>query len=188
MGTWSVSVQAAVTAIRNAGATSQIILLPGTGYSSAGNFVRTSSAQLSNITNLDGSTTNLVFDVHQYLDATYAGVNATCTYSNAATFRNLGTWLRTNNRKAILTETGGGGSEPSCLNLMCQQLDAINEYRDVFLGWTGWAAGAFRTTYALSQTPTLVDGVYTDVPLVTQCMAGKFRGAPYINIPLQVTG
>jgi endoglucanase len=188
MAAWAVSVQAAVTAIRNAGATSQIILLPGTGYSSAGNFVSTSGTQLSTVKNPDGSFDNLAFDVHQYLDATFAGTNAVCTQNNAGTFRNLGNWLRTNNRKAMLTETGGGGSESSCLDLMCKQLDAINEYSDVFLGWTGWAAGSFRTTYALSETPTLgSDGSYTDVALVTQCMAGKFKGARSLNVPLQVT-
>jgi endoglucanase len=36
---WATTVQAAVTAIRNAGATSQLILLPGNNYTSAATFI-----------------------------------------------------------------------------------------------------------------------------------------------------
>jgi ActR/RegA family two-component response regulator len=62
---WAGSVQAAVTAIRKAGATSQMILLPGNNWASAEQFISSGSADaLSKVTNLDGSVTNLVFDVH----------------------------------------------------------------------------------------------------------------------------
>ena len=58
-----------MTAIRSAGATSQMILLPGTNYTSAETFISTgSAAALNKVTNPDGTTTNLVMDVHQYLD------------------------------------------------------------------------------------------------------------------------
>ena len=67
---WAQSVQAAVTAIRKAGATSQIILLPGNNWTSAETFVSNGSADaLSKVTNPDGSIDNLVFDVHKYLDS-----------------------------------------------------------------------------------------------------------------------
>lgn len=61
---WAASVQAAVTAIRQAGATSQYILLPGNDYTSAQQFVTNGSLDaLKKVVNLDGSTTNLIFDV-----------------------------------------------------------------------------------------------------------------------------
>ena len=67
---WADSVQAAVTAIRNAGATSQLILLPGNNWTSAETFVSNgSAAALSKVTNPDGSITGLIFDVHKYLDS-----------------------------------------------------------------------------------------------------------------------
>ena len=67
---WGQSVQAAVTAIRKAGATSQIILLPGNNWTSAETFVSNgSAAALIKVTNPDGSVDNLVFDVHKYLDS-----------------------------------------------------------------------------------------------------------------------
>ena len=67
--TWAGTVQAAVTAIRSTGATSQTILLPGTDYASAETFVSSGSATaLDTVTNPDGTITNLVMDVHKYLD------------------------------------------------------------------------------------------------------------------------
>ena len=52
----------------------------------------------------------------------------------------------------------------------------LNKYGDVFLGWVGWAAGNFDTTYVLSETPTYSGGVWTDQPLVKQCIVGQFHG------------
>ncbi|KAJ7698613.1 glycoside hydrolase superfamily [Mycena rosella] len=67
---WAGSVQAAVTAIRNAGATTQMILLPGDNWTSAQTFVSNGSADaLKKVVNPDGSVTNLLFDVHKYLDS-----------------------------------------------------------------------------------------------------------------------
>lgn len=60
MNRWAQSVQAAVTAIRNAGANGHMILLPGTQYTSAGAFVSEgSAAALANVKNPDQSTANL---------------------------------------------------------------------------------------------------------------------------------
>ena len=75
----------------------------------------------------------------------------------------------------MLTETGGGASDSSCLTMVCQELDTLNTYSDVFLGWTGWSAGMFDTSYVLTETPTLSGSTYTDQPLVKQCIAGKFK-------------
>lgn len=59
-----------MTAIRTKGATSQMILLPGNNYMAADSFVSSGSADaLHKVTNLDGSTTNLIMDVHKYLDS-----------------------------------------------------------------------------------------------------------------------
>jgi endoglucanase len=53
--TWADTVQAVVTAIRSAGATSQMILLPGNDYTSAAAYISDgSAAALSKVTNPDG--------------------------------------------------------------------------------------------------------------------------------------
>ena len=165
-----------MTAIRQAGATGNKILLPGNDYTSAAAFVSNGSgAALLKVVNLDGSTTNLIFDVHKYLDSDGSGTHTNCVSNQQAVFSSLGDWLRTNKRQAILTETGGGASDSSCLTDVCQELDELNLYSGVYLGWTGWSAGMFDTSYQLSETPFLSGSTYTDQQLVKQCIAGKFR-------------
>lgn len=172
--TWATTVQWAVTSIRNAGATSQMILLPGTGYTAAGGFVSSGSAEsLSAVENLDGSKTNLIFDVHQYLDSDFSGTTTECSSNGVANLNSLATYLRTNKRQAFLTETGGGSSS-SCYTNVCAQLDTMNQNADVYLGWIGWGAGAFETSYVLSNTPTNSNGVWTDTGIVSKCIAAKF--------------
>jgi endoglucanase len=170
--TWAGTVQAVVTAIRNAGATSQYISLPGSDYQSAGSVISDgSAAALGAITNPDGSKTNLIFDVHKYLDSDNSGTNSICVTNNIDTaFSPLATWLRSNNRKAILTETGGGNTA-SCEQYLCQQIQYLNQNSDVYLGYVGWAAGSFDPGYPLAETPVQSGSTWTDQPLVQLCLA-----------------
>ncbi|OCH93916.1 endoglucanase [Obba rivulosa] len=172
--TWGQSVQAAVTAIRQAGATTQLILLPGNDYTSAEEFISNGSADALNVvTNPDGSITNLVFDVHKYLDSDNSGTNAECVTNNIDdAWEPLTQWLRCNGRQAFNTETGGGNTA-SCETYMCQQVTYQQQNSDVLLGYVGWAAGNFMNTYVLSETPTESGSTWTDAALVSACMAPK---------------
>ena len=175
--TWAGTVQEAVNAIRKTGCSHKThkILLPGNDWTHATTFISDgSAAALQNVTNLDGTTDNLIFDVHAYLDSDGSGTSTTCTTNNSDAFSTLGDWLRTNKRLAMLTETGGS-SDSSCVTMLSEQFDTINEYSDVYLGWVGWAAGKFDSSYALAETPTKSGSTWTDAELVTQCVAGKFN-------------
>ncbi|MCJ1238836.1 Endoglucanase EG-II [Varicellaria rhodocarpa] len=211
--TWSQSVQAAVTAIRKAGATIQYCLLPGNDYTSAQTFVSSgSAAALANVTNLDGSTTNLIFDVHKYLDSDGSGTHADCTSNQIDdSFSPLATYLRTSNRQAILSETGGGSDDSSCLTGIssslphfplqllhcaddftkldvCQALAYLDTNSDVYLGYVGWAAGSFASSYVLSLTPTgSASAGWVDQPLVSQCFAAQFNGTNTTSTPAPAT-
>ena len=179
MTIWATSVQATVTAIRKAGATEHTILLPGTGYTSAESFVSSGSgAALAKVTNADGSTDNLVFDVHKYLDSDNSGTHAACVGNDiSAAFAPLATWLRQQKRQALLSEIGGGSSTASCMTDVCQVADYLNKNSDVYLGMLGWGAGSFDpTSYVLSLTPTQSGNTWTDQPLLTKCFADKFSG------------
>lgn len=78
-----------------------MILLPGTGYTSVGGFVSSgSAAALSAVTNPDGTTTNLIFDVHQYLDSDFSGTHVDCASNGVDNLNNLATYLRNNGRQA----------------------------------------------------------------------------------------
>lgn len=104
---WAETCQKVVTGIRKAGATSQIILLPGTNFASAETFVSTGSAKLlAAISNPDGSKDGLVLDLHKYLDINNSGQHMECTTDNVEGFKTIADWLRENERKAIISETG----------------------------------------------------------------------------------
>jgi endoglucanase len=95
---------------RNAGATSQIILLPGNDWTSAESFVSDGSGPaLATVTNPDGTTKNLVFDVHKYLDSDESGTSTDCVdnYISKA-FEPLAQWLRCNGRMALLVSDLNG--------------------------------------------------------------------------------
>ncbi|RDW83008.1 hypothetical protein BP5796_04499 [Coleophoma crateriformis] len=177
IATWAATCQKVVTAIRNAGASTQMILLPGNNFASAGTFVSNGSgAALIAITNPDGTTTNLILDVHKYLDVDNSGTHAECTTDNIAdAFALVADFLRTNSRQALVSETGAGSSA-SCFTDFCAQNAYLNSNSDVFLGYIAWAAGSFATSYVLSLTPTKTNGQYVDNALASQCVI-----APWLN-------
>ena len=76
--TWRDTLQEVVKAIRDAGATKQWILLPGKDYSSAGAFRYNSADALNTVTNPDGSTDNLFFDVHRYYNPQDTDIYTDC--------------------------------------------------------------------------------------------------------------
>lgn len=177
LASWAGICQAAVTAIRGAGATSQMIFLPGNGYTAAGSFVSGgSAAALAGVTNPDRSTTNLIFEVHQYLDSDGSGTHTNCV-KGAEVLHELGTWLKNSKRQALLAETGGGSENPSCITNVCALFDYMNENSDAFLGYLGWAAGSFAEDYVLS----LVPQGGKDVGLMEKCFAGKFGGGAGVS-------
>ncbi|KAG8812763.1 hypothetical protein FRC17_001836, partial [Serendipita sp. 399] len=149
---WVQAVQAAVNAIRAAGANSQIILIPGSSWSSAAALPGEAGPQLLTVTDPAGGVSKLVFDVHKYLDVDNSGTHDECTTDNLGVFQTLVSWLKQNNRQAILSETGGGHTQ-SCYTALNSQLAYIKNNYPTMLGFTVWSAGAFATTYELSVTP-----------------------------------
>ncbi|KAG1868488.1 glycoside hydrolase family 5 protein [Suillus subluteus] len=162
----------AVTAIREAGATTQMILLPGNNYTSAETFVSSGSAEaLGMVTNPDGTFTNLIMDVHKYLDYDNSGTHAPCVTNNIEdSWYPLTTWLRANGRQALNTETGGGDVD-SCVGYISQQIAYQAAQSDVILGYLGWAAGSFATDYVLSEVPVYNGTGWNDTLLVSMAMS-----------------
>jgi endoglucanase len=107
VATWAETCQKAVTAIRKAGASFQVILLSGTDFDSAATLVSSGSADaLLAITNPDGSTDNLVLDIHKYLDEDNSGTHAKCTTDNVEALASVADYLREKGRKGLISETG----------------------------------------------------------------------------------
>lgn len=162
---WAETAQAAVTAIRNAGA-NNTILLPGSDYASLGAFQHNSGSAMATVSNPGGGHANIVFDVHNYIDSTSAGTSAECTQDPCAQIDALATYLRSAGRKVMMTEFGGGNTA-SCQALVCKALAAVNKNSDVFIGATTWSAGAFKAGYPLLETP-MAGG--QDQMLVSSCI------------------
>ncbi|KAK2017679.1 cellulase-domain-containing protein [Colletotrichum eremochloae] len=167
---WAATCQKVVTAIRQAGATKQMILLPGTNFNSAEFLVSSGSAEaLAAITNPDGTTDGLIIDIHKYLDEDNSGTHKPCTTDNVESFRTVAEFLRSKGRKGLVSETGAS-SDASCFTSFCAQNTFINQNSDVFIGLVAWAAGSFGTDYVLSLTPKKSGNSYTDNNLMKQCV------------------
>lgn len=90
----------------------------------------------------------LIYDIHRYYDSDGSGTSTTCVQNHISdSFTTLATYLRSNKRQAFLSETGGGNTA-SCEQYVCQALAYLNTNSDVYLGWTGWAAGSFDSKSA----------------------------------------
>ncbi|KAG9022019.1 hypothetical protein FS837_006797, partial [Tulasnella sp. UAMH 9824] len=153
-------------------------------YAHADTFLSSgTAAALDAIVNPDGSKDNLLFDLHQWLDKGNLGTSSICVTDlltwvvaqNIAVFTLVANWLRCNKRKAFLSATGGGNAaSDNCMagpTYMCQQMSYLHYNRDVIVGYTGWAAGSYDTSYIYDETPAWPANIpYADTPLVSTCM------------------
>lgn len=108
---WAQTCQKVVTAIRQAGAVSQMILLPGTNFDSAATLVSSgSAAALLAVRNPDGSTANLLLDIHKYLDEDNSGTHAECVTDNIDALGTVAAFLRENGRQGLISESGASNA------------------------------------------------------------------------------
>ncbi|KZP31157.1 glycoside hydrolase family 5 protein [Athelia psychrophila] len=164
---WAASVQAAINAIRAAGATTQYLLLPGSSYSSAQALPTEAGPALAALTDPAGGTSQLIFDVHKYLDSDNSGQSTECVTDNVAVLTTLVAWLKSvGNRQALLSETGGG-STTSCETYLKSELAYVAANSDSIVGFSIWAAGSFDNTYNLTVSPN-ADG--SDQPIWTDAV------------------
>jgi endoglucanase len=168
---WARTCQSAVTAIRLAGAKTQMILLPGSNFDSAATLASSKGGaeELLAVTNPDGGTDGLLLDIHKYLDEDNSGTHAECVTDNVDAFASVANFLRQNGRQGIVSETGAS-SDASCMKAFCSQNAFINANSDVLIGLVGWGAGSFDSSYLLSLTPSKQGNQYVDNDLAAQCV------------------
>lgn len=154
--TWADAAQAAVDAIRAAGATNPITL-PGNGYTGAwswfeGKWYGTANAEVMG--RVHDPLDRMLFEVHQYFDKDGSGTSAECVSPEigAERLRRFTAWLKQNKRRAILGELGGGA------NAVCEQavrgaLQHLQANAGVWAGWLWWAGGPTWGDYFLSLEP-----------------------------------
>ncbi len=98
---------------------------------------------------------NMVFEVHQYLDADAGGGGKECVSVDVGVQRLAGfvAWLRANKRVGFLGELGAPNT-PTCKEAVRRTLAYVEEQYDLWLGWAWWSAGPWwGRDYQLSIQP-----------------------------------
>jgi len=152
---WLSAANAAIQAIRQTGATN-LILVPGNGWTGAhsweGNYYGTPNGTV--MVGVIDPLNHLAFEVHQYLDADSSGTSEACVSATIGVERLTAftAWLRAHHYRGFLGEIGSGTSE-TCHQAVTGALGHLDQNRDVWLGFTWWAAGPWWGTNAFSIEP-----------------------------------
>lgn len=170
--TWLDATNAAIREIRAAGA-DNMIMVPGNGWSSARDWFRSSygTPNAALMQRASDPQNNFVYEVHQYFDPGASGIHPNCVDAISATaaIAPFTEWARKNGHKAFLGEFGVG-PDANCLDALQRVLQFMQDNRDVWIGWTYWAAGPWAKDYFTNIEPA--GGV--DRPQMA--VLGKFMG------------
>lgn len=147
---WAAAAGAAVTAIRKAGA-KNLILIPGDGWSGAHSWVQSGNDALLAIK--DPANHN-AFEAHQYLDADSSGTHPTVVSATVGRerLRQFTAWCRAHHKRAFLGEFGAAAA-PEAQAAVSDMISAMEQDRDVWLGFTWWSAGPWWGDYMFSIEP-----------------------------------
>jgi len=157
---WLDAANAAIAAIRSAGATN-FILVPGTNWTGAATWTQSNGLMI----NIVDSANNYAYEVHQYLDSDSSGTHTTCVSATIGTERIMSfmTWLASNNKKGFLGEFGAGASadtqaqDQTCATALDSMLSLIESRSDLWLGWSYWAGGPWwknGSSFSIADTAT----------------------------------
>lgn len=142
--------QAAIDAIRAAGATSQYIFVEGNSWSGAWTWTTVND----NLKALTDPQDLLIYEMHQYLDSDGSGTSATCVSSTIGQERVIAAtqWLKENGKRGFMGEFAGGANSV-CQHAVTGMLDYLQTNSDVWLGASWWSAGPWWGDYIYSFEP-----------------------------------
>jgi endoglucanase len=154
--TWLAAANAAIAGIRTADA-SQLILVPGNGYTGAWSWdddwygVPNGSVMDGVVDPLD----HYAYELHQYFDSDFSGTAPDCMDgAGAAQLADVTQWLREHGRRGFLAELAGAAND-GCEAAIASALAYVHGNADVWLGWAWWAAGpAWPDDYLFTLEPT----------------------------------
>lgn len=144
--------QAAIDAIRAAGATSQWIFVEGNAWSGAWSWV--SSGNAESLVDLTDPEDKIIYEMHQYLDEDSSGTHEECVSAQIGVERvtEATQWLKDNGKRGILGETAGANNQV-CTEAVVNELQYLLDNSDVWTGWLWWAAGPWWADYMFSIEP-----------------------------------
>ena len=151
---WFDDANAAIAAIRATGA-KNLILVPGNHWTGAHSW--TSGGDQSNakcVLTVKDPINHWAIEVHQYVDQDNSGTHKSVVSPTVGAERleTFVAWCRQNHRRAVLGEFG----VPAVTNgeaALHEMLGSMERDRDVWLGWTWWAAGARWGNYMFTIEP-----------------------------------
>ena len=148
---WRRAADAAVAAIRDAGARN-LILVPGTDWTGARTWTQGGNAAA--FAGFRDPGNNFAFEMHVYLDADSSGTSPDCVSEliGAERVQAATEWLRANRYRGFLGEFGAGPGAV-CVAGLDRLLDHVNANGDAWMGWTYWAGGAWWGYYFMSAQP-----------------------------------
>ena len=150
---WLSSVNAAIAAIRSAGATQQQILVPGSYWDGAWSWTSTDNSAVVG-TGVEDPAHNFAFEVHQYLDSdssgTHPGVVSTTIGVERVTA--ITQWAEATGNHLFLGEVGVS-IDPTSLTALDLMLSYIKQHTNVWEGVTYWAGGPWWGSYMFSIEP-----------------------------------
>lgn len=153
--TWLAAANAAIAQIRRSGA-NNVIFVPGNGWTGAHSWLSrgygTPNAEA--MLGIVDPAENYVYEVHQYLDSNFSGTHPECRNETVGvtTLKAFTDWLRQHNKRGYLGEFGAG-TDPVCMAALDAMLKFIDDNREVWIGWSYWAAGAWPPSYFTSVQP-----------------------------------
>lgn len=150
---WLGSVNAAVSAIRSAGAHGQTILVPGTGWDGAWTWTTGSNASVIG-TGVKDPDHHFAFEVHQYFDTWSTGTTTDVVSPTIGSERlaAVTAWAEQTHNKLFLGEFGAG-SDAKSLAALDDMLGSMAKHQDAWMGATYWAGGPWWGNYAFSVEP-----------------------------------
>jgi aryl-phospho-beta-D-glucosidase BglC (GH1 family) len=187
---WLASANAAIAAIRSAGAM-QEILVPGTGWDGGWSWTLpdTNNATVIGPGVVDPGH-NFAFEVHQYLDSDSSGTHPGVVSPTIGVERltAITQWARDNHQRLFLGEVGVDQQAIS-LQALDNMLTYIKQHTDVWSGVTYWAGGPWWGNYMFSIEPQNVNNPsnYGDKPQMgilekhLAGPAGDYNGTPGVD-------
>jgi endoglucanase len=147
---WLPAANAAIAAIRQAGA-KQLLLVPGSSWTGAHSWTTSANARV--MTGVVDPANNFAYDVHQYLDSNSSGTSPDAVPgSGSERLKAFTEWARQNHAHGFLGEFGFSSAEPA-LREGAALIKYMSDNRDVWIGWTYWAAGPWWGDYMYSVEP-----------------------------------
>lgn len=152
---WRDGANHAIAAIRTAEA-ANLILVPGNAWSGGHNWSSSQDGTPNAVAleSIHDPADNYAFEIHQYFDADFSGTHETCQDPEIGprSLTGVTQWLRDRGKRGFLGEFGAAANEV-CLEALEAVLSNLEAGRDVWTGWTYWAAGPWWGDYPLSVQP-----------------------------------